>query len=486
MKRTLAIAAVLAGAACLFLAGVWTGGRASGGAAAPGGKKVLYWVDPMHPAYKADKAGIAPDCGMQLEPVYADGSTGDGKTLPAGAAKVTPERRQMIGVKVGTVERIGGTRTIRTLGRVAVDETRIYRLNAATDGWIREVSSVTAGSHVKKDQTLASYYAPEFLASQQSFLYALNALDRFEATGNETGDQNRSTNTHALTAKNGVLLAKNGLESLGMSQRQVEEIGKSRQIAQKIHVVSPADAFVLARNVSLGQRFEKGSELYRLADLSHVWILADLFEREGQDVGRGIVAKVTLPYRGKSFSSKVSDVPPQFDPATRTLKVRLETDNPGFALRPEMFVDVEFTVHHSPTLTVPMDAVLDSGLRQTVYVEMEPGVFEPRRVETGRNFGDSVEIVKGLMPGERIVLSGNFLIDSESRMKAAVAGVRGESSKDPVCGMDVDETKARAAGKTSQHGGVLYFFCSETCKKEFDANPAKHAGASRDGGPGHG
>jgi membrane fusion protein, copper/silver efflux system len=486
MKRTSVIVAFFAGAVCLFLAGLWTGHGSSGGAVAAGSRKVLYWVDPMHPSYKSDKPGIAPDCGMQLEPVYAGGSTGDGKTLPAGAAKVTAERRQMIGVKVGTVEKAGGTRTIRTLGRVAVDETRVYRLNAATDGWIREVSSATAGSLVKKDQTLAAYYAPEFLASQQSFLFALSALDRFETTGSETAGQLQSTNPHALSAKNGVLQARDSLESLGMSERQVEEIQKTRELAHKIYVVPPADAFVLARNVSLGQRFEKGFELYRVADLSHVWILADLFEREGQDIVRGQVAKVTLPYRGKSFTAKVSDIPPQFDPATRTLKVRLETDNPAFALRPEMFVDVEFSVAYLPTLVVPADAVLDSGLRQTVYVETEPDVFEPRKVETGRSFGDSVEIVRGLTPGERIVLSGNFLIDSESRMKAAVAGVRGESSKDPVCGMDVDETKARAEGKTAQHGGVTYFFCSETCKKKFDASPATYAGSTKGGRPGHG
>ena len=267
-----------------------------------------------------------------------------------------------------------------------------------------------------------------------------------------------------------------------MSERQVEELRASRQIAQKIHIVSPAHAFVLARNVGPGQRFEKGSELYRLADLSRVWILADLFEREGQDIRPGQIASVTQPYRGKSFTAKVSDVPPQFDPATRTLKVRLEAENPGFGLRPEMFVDVEFAVRYAPTLTVPIEAVLDSGLRQTVYVETQPGVFEPRKVETGRNLGDSVEIVAGLAAGERIVVSGNFLIDSESRMKAAVAGVRGDSSKDPICGMDVDETSARAAGKTSQHGGLAYFFCSEGCKKEFDANPGKHAVASKNGG----
>jgi len=433
----------------------------------------------MHPSYKADKAGIAPDCGMQLEPVYEDGSTGDGKTLPAGAAKVTPERRQMMGVKVGTVEKAGGTRTIRTLGRVAADETRLYRLNAATDGWIREISHATVGSVVKRDQTLASFYAPEILGAQQSYVYAMSALDRYEASGKETSDQLQRTSVNIQSARN-------ALENLGMSERQLEELRKTREIARTIRIVSPADALILARDVSLGQRFEKGAELFRLADLSHVWILADLFEREGQEVKPGQVAEVSLPYQARSFRATVSDVPPTFDPATRTLKVRLEMPNPGMALRPEMFVDVKFTVAYAPTLTVPADAVLDSGLRQTVYVETEPGVFEPRRVEVGRSFGDSLEIVKGLMPGEKIVVSGNFLIDSESRMKAAAAGLRGPTSKDPICGMDVDEAKARGAGKTSVFGGASYFFCSEGCKKEFDADPAKHTGASKGGGPGHG
>jgi RND family efflux transporter MFP subunit len=474
MKRPAAIAA-LAGALVVFLAGVWTGRRSSGGVPAAGGKKVLYWVDPMHPAYKSDKAGIAPDCGMQLEPVYEGGSAGTGKVLPAGAAKVSPERRQMIGVKVGAVEKAGGTRTIRTLGRVAADETRVYRLNSASDGWMREISPVTAGSLVRKDRTLASYYAPEFLGAQQAYLYALGAMDRYDATGKETPDQIRLTNANIQSAAD-------SLENLGMSRRQLEEIRKSRELAQKIDIVAPADGFVLARNVSPGQRFEKGFEFYRLADLSRVWVLADLYEREGLDVKPGQTARVTLPYQGRSFPARVSDVPPLFDPAARTLKVRLETPNPSFVLRPDMFVDVEFTVRYEPTLTVPADAVLDSGLRQTVYVETEPGVFEPRRVEAGRTLGDRVEILKGLMPGEKIVLAGNFLIDSESRMKAAAAGVRGDAAKDPICGMDVDEAKARAAGKTSEYRGAAWFFCSDSCKKTFDAEPAKHAG----GGPGHG
>ena len=379
----------------------------------------------------------------------------------------------MIGVKVGEVVKAGGTQTIRTLGRVAADETRIFRLSTGTDGWIRDISSATAGSLVQKDQTLASYYAPEFLATQQGYLYALE-----RSAG--TRPRGRRRWTRSGRRRSACSRPANSLENLGMSGRQIDEIAKTRELAQKIDVVSPADAFVLARNVNAGQRFEKGFELYRLADLSHVWILADLFEREGQDVRPGQVAKVSLPYLGKSYSAKVSDVPPQFDPATRTLKVRLEMDNPGFVLRPEMFVDVEFTgALSAPTLDRPGGRRPRSGLRQTVYVETEPGVFEPRRVEAGRSFGDRVEIVKGLMPGERIVLSGNFLVDSESRMKAAAAGgVRGgrESSKDPSAAWTWTRRRPAPPARTSQHGGATYYFCSEGCKKEFDAEPREAHG----------
>jgi YHS domain-containing protein len=169
---------------------------------------------------------------------------------------------------------------------------------------------------------------------------------------------------------------------------------------------------------------------------------------------------------------------PQFDGTTRTLKVRLEADNPGFVLRPDMFVDVELPMMLPPAIVVPADAVVDSGAKKTVYMAKDDGIFEPRRVETGWRAGDQVEIVKGLMPGERIVVSGTFLIDSESRMKAAAAGIYGESSEDPVCGVDVDQSKARASGLTSDFRGQTYYFSSADCKNRFDMEPQKHAGTS--------
>ena len=173
----------------------------------------------------------------------------------------------------------------------------------------------------------------------------------------------------------------------------------------------------------------------------------------------------------------VSNAQPVFDEATRTLKVRVEADNPDFALKPGMFVDVDFEATFPRSVTVPTEAVLDSGLRKTVFVDRGNGYFEPRRVKTGWRVGDRVQILKGLMVGERVVIAGTFLIDSESRMKAASQGIFGPVAEDPICGMDVDEKRATAAGRKSDYKGTAYYFCSDGCKKQFDADPAKFAGA---------
>ena len=170
----------------------------------------------------------------------------------------------------------------------------------------------------------------------------------------------------------------------------------------------------------------------------------------------------------------MSTVLPQFDPATRTLKVRLEADNPGYVLRPDMFVDVELPVTFPPAIVVPAAAVLDLGMRKTVFVARGDGFFEPRQVETGWRFGNRVEIVKGLDPGERIVVSGNFLIDSESRMELAASGKYGTLARDPVCGSDVAVKKAEKTGRASVYKGKLYYFSSAECKQQFDRNPDRY------------
>ena len=184
--------------------------------------------------------------------------------------------------------------------------------------------------------------------------------------------------------------------------------------------------------------------------------------------------KVELPNQGKTFTASVSTTLPQFDNVTRTLKLRLEVDNLDFTLKPDMFVDVELPLSLAEAVVVPAEAVLDAGLRQTVFVDRGNGYFEPRNVHLGSRVGDQVQVVQGLTPGERIVVSGNFLLDSESRMKLAATGVHGMPLSDPVCGMTVDEGKAKAAKRVIEYQGQTYGFCSDGCKKKFEADPAKY------------
>ena len=308
---------------------------------------------------------------------------------------------------------------IRTVGRVAPDEKRVYRLVAGTDGWIRETYNNDTGTLVKKDERLASFYSPLFRAAQLAYLSILGAGDdRFQAGGRQALAPSQQASVSLQTYID-------ALESLGMSQQQMKELATTREITDRVFIMAPVTGFILARNVSAGQQFDKGAEWYRIADLSRVWVLADLFRNEEEYVRPGMKVRVTIPETKKTLNAVVSKVLPQFDAASRTLKVRLELDNPGYTLRPDMFVDVEIPITLAPAMTVPVDAILDSGLRKTVFVDRGNGFFEPREVETGRRIGDRVEIIKGLEDGERIVISGNFLIDSESKLEMAAAGDAG-------------------------------------------------------------
>ncbi len=315
---------------------------------------------------------------------------------------------------------------------------------------------------------LAYFYSRDILTPQQAYFYVLNALDRFKKEG--VGSQAQ------VSAQ--LRLAEESLLALGMGEAQIKEIARTRQASRDIEIRAPVSGLVLQRNIYPNLRFDRGTEWYWIADISWIWILADIFENEAHYFGLGVHAKVTLPYQQKMLHAMVSDTPPQFDPTTRTLKVRLEMDNPGLALRPDMFVDVEFPVNLPSTLNVPVDAILDSGLKKTVFVDRGNGFFEPRQVETGWRMGDRVEIVKGLMPGERIVTSSTFLLDSESRMRLAAAGMSAKAearvAKDPVCGMDVDENKAKAAGLMAEHRGKAYYFCMDECKQAFGKDPVRY------------
>ncbi|GAM07873.1 cation efflux system protein CusB [Geobacter sp. OR-1] len=463
MKTRTVIIFVAVCAFLAFLAGAWVSFQTRPQKSSAS-RKILYYIDPMHPSYKSDKPGIAPDCGMQLEPVYDNGSVGGGTSsgaIPPGNVQVSPEKQQAIGVIVAAVERSGGTHFLRVPGRVFPDERKVYRLTASVSGWVQRIGKATTGDRVGKNETLLSFYAPDFLAAVQSYIFALGSLDRSMAAQGKNSVNQMDVNNMSLHNY------RNTLRNLGMSDLQIDEIAKTRQPTENIRVAAPAEGLVIARNVYPGLKFEAGTEFFRIADLSKVWVLADTYGSEADKLVPGTPVKVSIPNRNRNFMAKVSNVPPIFDPASRTLKVRLELDNPGYLLRPEMYVDVELPVTSSPMLSVPSEALLDSGLKKTVFVEKSAGIFEPREVETGQHLGNRVEIVSGLKEGERIAISGTFLLDSESRMKAAASGISGTPRQDPVCSMYVDEAKARTKGLVIESGGKALYFCSEECLGKF-------------------
>jgi Cu(I)/Ag(I) efflux system membrane fusion protein len=465
MNRPLQVCLLATVALSCFGLGAWYASSRTVAKSTGSLRRVLYYQDPMHPAYRSNSPGIAPDCGMEVEPVYED-------SAPPGTIKLSYEARQKIGVRVALVEDASGASTsLRLLGRVAPDENRIYRLFASVDGWIRENATATTGSFVPKDHVLSTFYSPEFLSTEQAYLFSLGALDRFQSNSKETAEQIALTNT---TIQRNV----DTLRNLGMGELQIQEIRRTRALTDVINLCAPIPGFVLARNVSPGQRFEKGTELFRLADLSRVWIVADTLEEDVSAFRPGI--RATVRYKGKSLPAKVSEVLPQFDAAARTLKVRLELDNANYLLRPDMFVDVELPVHLPDALTVPADAVVDSGRRTVVYVDRGEGVFEPRSVDVGWRYGDRVAITRGLATGERVVTGGTFLLDSESRLRLAAAEAPSTEEKDPVCGMTV-----KSAEHTAKVGRRTYRFCSAKCKRDFEANPEKYTSGGHDDQPHH-
>jgi RND family efflux transporter MFP subunit len=403
-------------AAGAFARGAWW---AQGfGAAHASAHAATAYTCPMHPDYRSDHPGNCPICGMTLKEERAGAATGGdaaARTLPPGGVQVSPERQQAIGVRLGVASRIAGTRLLRTTGRVVPDENRTYPIVAAVSGWIRNVENVTTGDVVKKDQALASFFAPDaqLETAQQSYYTGLEMLYRLASA------QEPQVQSHASrNAVEEVERLADALRSLGLSNSQLRQLAKRREIVHDIRVESPVDGVVLKRGVTAGLRFDRGFEFYRIADLNRVWILADVYRDQLPFIRRGASARITTAEERHALSATVSPSEPIFDEATLTLKVRLEAANPQRALKPGMFVDVEFPSALPPALVVPADAIVDSGLRKTVFVDRGNGYFEPRLVETGRRIGDDVEVTKGLAAGERIVISGTFFIDSESRMKA--------------------------------------------------------------------
>ena len=379
-------------------------------------RKILYYEDPMHPWYRSDKPGIAPDCGMKLVPVYAPESAAAPAPAP-GTVQISPDKQQLMGVTTAKAEYRSLDKTIRTVGNVAIDETRLANVHVKVNGWIQRVLVDATWQLVKKGDPLFTIYSPDLFATQQEYLLALKARNELGAS------------PYREVAAGGESLLEAARQRLllwDITAEQILQLEQTRQPQREIPYYSPASGYVIERRAFPSQYVTPDTELYKLANLSTVWVQADFYEFEGPQVAVGQEALVTaesLP--GQTLRGRVTYIYPDVKPDTRTLTARLEFPNPELRLKPGMFVNVELHRSLGRALVVPVDAVLDSGERQLVFVGRGAGRFEPRPVKLGERTAAYATILSGLKAGEPVVTRANFLIDSESDLRQAIAGMAG-------------------------------------------------------------
>ncbi len=374
---------------------------------ASGEKKIAYYKDPMHPWYTSDKPGKAPDCGMDLVPVY------EGESDVKGI-KIDPVTVQNIGVKVEEVTKRRLSRTIRTVGQVTYDERKVYSINTKIMGWVEKLYVDYTGMPVRKGERLLELYSPDLVNTEQEYLLALRNRDELQKS---TVDEAKKG------ADDLVASARRRLQNWDISPQEIQEIEKLGVPKKVLTLYSPADGIVMEKMVVNGQNIMSGMTLYKIADLSDVWVLADIYQYELPWVKVGDKADLELSYLpGKTFKGTITYVYPFLSGETRTVKVRIEIRNtPNLEFKPDMYATVTIASPLSvEAVAVPNQAIIRSGERNIAIIALGGGYFEPRDVKLGVIAGDYVQVLEGIREGEKIVVSSQFLIDSESNLKAAI------------------------------------------------------------------
>lgn len=340
--------------------------------------------------------------------------------MAPGAVMVSPERQQLIGLKTGLVEYRSIERTIRTVGVVEFDERRLADVNIKIEGWIESLLVNFTGEPVKKGQPLLTIYSPDLVSTQAEYLQALRAR--------QTLSKSRFADI-AAGAETLVNASKRRLQYWDISDEEIADLERTGIPRKSTTIYSPITGIVIEKMAVRGKKVMPGESLYKVADLSTVWIQGEIYEYEVPLVRLGQAASVTLAsYPGEIFRGKVSYIYPVLTEKTRTVKVRFEFPNTKDGkLKPQMYANVELKIPFGKRLVVPDEALLDSGTRQLVFIDKGQGTFEPRDVKVGARADGYTEILAGLSAGERVVTSANFLIDSESQLKTAVGGMGGMS-----------------------------------------------------------
>lgn len=388
------------------------GSRGRAPAAGAGERRVLFYRNPMDPTVTSP-VPAQDSMGMDYVPVYAD-------ELPAASAvpgysvvEVGPEAGELMGLETATVERRRLERTVRTVGTVMPDERRQYRVTTKIAGWVEKLYVNFSGQLVRRGQPILAIYSPELLASQEEYLIARQSAERF--LGSQLEEVRRG-------GEDLVAAARRRLALFDVPESFIVELEKTGKARRTVDLQAPASGYVLSKEVLEGRAVEPGAELFTVNDLSHVWLEASFYESEAPWLAVGQRASLHLPYdRGKSVEARVSYIYPSLDLATRTLRVRFDLDNADGRLKPGMYLDVEHQLDLGESLVVPDSAVIATGLRQLVFVEAAPGRYEPREVTVGERTGGVAQIASGVAAGEKVVVGANFLLDSESRLKSALA-----------------------------------------------------------------
>jgi len=362
-------------------------------------REVLYWVAPMDPNYKRDKPGKSP-MGMDLIPVYKDGQQGTGSEVV-----ISPQVVQNLGVRTATVERSKLWRRVSTVGFVDYDESKLSHIHLRTQGWIESLTVQSEGDRVQKGQLLFKLYSPELVNAQEEYLQALT-----------------------IGSTTLIYASKQRLFALGVPSSEIKRLDRERIAQQAISYYAPQDGVVSSLKVRDGMFVKPENQIATLADLSTVWVTAEVFERQSSWVEVGQPAEVRFSYLpGEKFEGQVEYVYPNLDRMTRALTARLKFDNPGETLKPNMFGDVYiFSGAKENIIVVPRESVIRTGTSERVILAKGKGRFEPREVITGIESGDWIEIQSGLNEGEDVVISGQFLIDSEASTKASFTRMTGQ------------------------------------------------------------
>lgn len=375
-------------------------------------KEILYWVAPMDANYRRDKPGKSP-MGMDLIPFYA-GADEDGSTVT-----ISPTVVQNLGVRTAKAELTRLWRGIDTVGYVDYDESKVSHIHLRTEGWIEKLAVESEGERVKKGELLFDVYSPKLVNAQEELVTALS-------TGN----------------KGLIRATKERLAALGISSSQIKQLQKDKKVKQRISIYASQDGVVSSLPVREGMFVKPSQKVMTLGDLSSVWLLAEVFERQSEWVEVGQMAEVSLSYvPGKTWDGNVEYIYPSLDPKTRTLKVRLRFDNPGERLKPNMYANVRiFGGAKEDTIVIPLEGLIRTGRDERVIIDLGEGKFEARDVKAGIESGNYVEILDGVNDGDKIVTSGQFLIDSEASMRASLTRMTDPADDDMSDMQDTGES----------------------------------------------